>query len=260
MSRKTIFISDLHLQQKQRDTTKLFKSFLKKLPQEIDAIYILGDFFEAWIGDDSRSPFLSDLIFELREAAKKCPIYIMRGNRDFLLGKKFSKLAGVTLLPQDEVLISLYGKRVLLMHGDTLCTADHGYQKARKLFHNKFVQSLFLSLPHRLREKIAQRLREKSKYETKIKTDHMMDVQETTCLELIKKYQASLLIHGHTHRPEIRRLNETCTKVVLGAWEDKGHCLIINGEGQMRVAFFNESDLRSLFEPLHDAPSNVQVR
>ena len=153
--RKTLFVSDLHLDESQPEITTQFLQLLHQLQPSVDALYILGDLFESWIGDDYEVPHYQQIITALKSVtARGTPIYFLYGNRDFLIGKKFLRETGCQLLP-DETKIFLYGQPVLLMHGDTLCTKDIAYMKARKKMRNRYLQTLFLLLPLSVRINIA---------------------------------------------------------------------------------------------------------
>jgi UDP-2,3-diacylglucosamine hydrolase len=155
----TLFISDLHLEPAHPGITRLFLNFLQHQAAQADALYILGDLFAAWIGDDDLSPFNQDMITALRElTAKGVPVYFMCGNRDFLIGEQFMAQTGCRFL-SDPTVIDLYGTRVLIMHGDTLCTDDIPYQRYRRFAHNTILQRFFLGLPLGWRGKVAEWMR-----------------------------------------------------------------------------------------------------
>jgi len=237
--KKTLFISDLHLEEKTPQTTALFLKLLDNCDREVDALYILGDLFEAWIGDDDDSPFVQSIISSIKKASDKgLKIYLMRGNRDFLYGKRIEAKAGVSLLP-DEACISLYGKHVLLMHGDTLCTRDTAYLEWRKKARNRFLHTVFfLSLPLSIRRKIADMLRKKSSEYSRQKPEEMMDVTQEEVERLMQKHQVNDLIHGHTHRPGIHQFNlnaHPSKRIVLGAWHDAGSVLVWDEMGRKEL-------------------------
>lgn len=229
----TWFISDLHLDPSQSEIVDLFLKFLIKCHQDVDALYILGDFFETWIGDDDTNEFNLTIIKALHEATQKgLPIYFLHGNRDFLIGKKFLKQTGCTLL-DEETVIDLYGVRVLLMHGDTLCTLDENYQKARKKLRNPIVQQIFLSLPLKLRRLIATKMRAKSATYTQTTSKHLMDVTQTEVYNKLQKHNSQLIIHGHTHKPGIHS-----DRIVLGAWHNTGNGLMWHANGKKYLINF----------------------
>jgi UDP-2,3-diacylglucosamine hydrolase len=215
---KTLFISDLHLDESQPAIIELFFRFLKEEATQADALYILGDFFEVWIGDDEQTPLQKQVATALKTLAtqRSVKIYFMHGNRDFLLGKRFAKQAKIQLL-NDPTVINLYGRKALLMHGDTLCTADEAYQAFRKKVRKKWLQKIFFCLPLSLRKKIANKMRQGSSQHTNNTAAYLMDVNQDEVKRVMKEEQIDFLIHGHTHRPAIHS-NQQTTRVVLGAW------------------------------------------
>ena len=225
MNKPVIFISDLHLDPSQPDITERFTQFVERYGMNAAAVYILGDFFEVWIGDDDRQPFIQEIKTLLRKLTEHgVPVYLMHGNRDFLIGKRFCAQTGCQLL-MDPTIIELYGKRVLLMHGDTLCTRDVKYLKFRKKVRNKWIQRLYLALPLRLRQTIAQKMREGSNQHVDNIDAATMDVDYRYVEELIDQYEADLMIHGHTHRPQIVQhpnKKKKQRRYVLGAWHQDG--------------------------------------
>jgi len=224
--KKTIFISDLHLSENQPKITQNFLTLLST--HRAEAIYILGDFFETWIGDDDPSDFHSFIKRELKKITIHTPIYFMHGNRDFLVGKRFFTETGCIPLT-DEHKILLYGIPVLLMHGDTLCTLDKNYLKMRQLFRNKLIQRLFLLLPLRYRQNIAMKMRAKSMNHLYDLPKAWMDVVQSDVMRVMEKHQVQFLIHGHTHQPKIENFilnNSSATRLVLSAWHDQGQALI----------------------------------
>jgi UDP-2,3-diacylglucosamine hydrolase len=234
----TIFISDLHLDESRNDITELFLRFLKTTAKQAEALYILGDFFEVWIGDDNLSSFNQLIMSALYNATQQgLPIYIMHGNRDFLLGKKFFKNTGCYLLP-DEYLLNLYGAPTLLLHGDTLCTADLAYLKFRKKSRNWFLQKLFLMKALEERILIAKKYREKSKTHTSTAPDYIMDVTQNEVMRIMQKHHVQYLIHGHTHREAVHQFelnHKSATRTVLGAWHEHGSALVCNPNGNREL-------------------------
>jgi UDP-2,3-diacylglucosamine hydrolase len=223
----TFFISDLHLQASQPDIAEIFLNFLARDVKEADALYILGDLFEAWIGDDDLSSFNQQILQALKQATQNgLPIFFMHGNRDFLIGKKFAQYTGVHLLPDPSV-INLYGRRILLMHGDSLCTFDIKHQRLRQIMHNPYYQWLALLTPLSLRRRIGQWWRQQSRRHISENNRYIMDVNQKTVMEVIQEYQVPLLIHGHTHRPAIHPLGDA-QRIVLGAWHHQGNALVID--------------------------------
>jgi UDP-2,3-diacylglucosamine hydrolase len=235
MTSKTFFISDLHLEENRPDSTQQFLQLLKNCHASVDALYILGDLFEAWIGDDDDTPFHRSIIEALHSATQKgLAIYFLHGNRDFLIGKKFLKDTGCKLLAEEEKII-LYNTPVLLMHGDTLCTRDVAYLKWRKKSRNPILHTLLFSIwPLALRKRFAQKMREKSAQHTQHAALEIMDVTQEEVERVMQKHQVHFLIHGHTHQPGMHsftRANATATRIVLGAWHDRANMLVWDASG-----------------------------
>lgn len=229
----TFFISDLHLCAARKETSELFLNFLKTEASLADALYILGDFFEVWVGDDTIDEHDKRIIEALHAyQATGIPLYFMHGNRDFLIGKQFAKHVNCTLL-QDPTVISLYGKKALLTHGDLLCTLDTHYQRFRKWVRNPLVKFLFLHLPFFLRRKIALSLRKKSKryHATQQQDNPKFDVTAEGIQHMLAPYKdVSLLIHGHTHKPGVHAFSESLKRIVLGDWGALGSALAVKGD------------------------------
>ncbi|OTA18442.1 UDP-2,3 diacylglucosamine hydrolase [Xenorhabdus vietnamensis] len=221
----TLFIADLHLSDQEPAITAGFLRFLCEDAIHAESLYILGDFFDYWIGDDDPNPLHTKIAQALNELKQKgIPCYFIHGNRDFLLGSRFARESGLILLPQEKVL-ELYGKRILILHGDTLCTDDVGYQQYRKRVHTAWIQRLFLLLPLFIRLKIAAKMRAGSQYANSQKSESIMDVNQEAVIEHVKKYRADWIIHGHTHRPAIHDIqlgDKAVHRGVLGAWHDQG--------------------------------------
>ncbi|MDE1189301.1 MAG: UDP-2,3-diacylglucosamine diphosphatase [Pantoea sp.] len=234
---RTLFIADLHLCQDEPAITAGFLHFLQREAHLCDALYILGDLFEAWIGDDDPNPLHQQIAAALK--ALPVPKYFIHGNRDFLLGQRFAATCGMTLLPEEQVL-TLYGQRLLIMHGDTLCTDDEGYQRFRAKVHQRWLQKLFLALPLRLRMRIAARMRADSKQANQHKSLSIMDVNQQAVIEAMTCQQVRLLIHGHTHRPAIHEFvlqGENAQRVVLGAWHQQGSMVQVDADGVRLIEF-----------------------
>ena len=224
----TLFISDLHLDESRPEIVDVFERFLAEEARGAKALYILGDLFESWIGDDDDSPMADRVARALRALSDSgVPIYFMRGNRDFVLGKDFARKAGMTIL-DDPTVIDLDGKPVLLMHGDTLCTDDVAYQKFRRIMHNRWFQRVALALPLSMRRRIAGRLRGQSQKHIARKTEAIMDVNQSAVEAAMRAHGVRLMIHGHTHRPATHRFDvdgQTAERVVLGDWYDQSQIL-----------------------------------
>ncbi|GME35585.1 MULTISPECIES: UDP-2,3-diacylglucosamine diphosphatase [unclassified Pantoea] len=234
---RTLFIADLHLCQEEPAITAGFLHFLQREAPHCDALYILGDLFEAWIGDDDSNPLHQQIASALR--ALPVPVYFIHGNRDFLIGRRFARASGMTLLPEEQVL-TLYGHRLLIMHGDTLCTDDAGYLRFRAKVHNLWIQRLFLALPLWIRKRIASRMRADSKQANQHKSQTIMDVNQDAVAAAMLRQQVPLLIHGHTHRPAIHTLSlkgETAQRAVLGAWHSRGSMIQLDASGIQLIEF-----------------------
>ncbi|MBS3803164.1 MAG: UDP-2,3-diacylglucosamine diphosphatase [Oleiphilaceae bacterium] len=218
----TLFIADLHLEEKRPDITQAFLNFVETRASGVEHLYILGDFFEAWIGDDERTP-LQEQVAEALQAltAGGTALSLMHGNRDFLIGEDFCQRTGARLVPEDQIVIDLYGTPTLLMHGDTLCTADLEYQKFRTNMRNAQWQEMFLKRPLADRQMVARQLREISMAQTKGKQQGIMDVTPEEVVRVMEEYRVQQLIHGHTHRPAVHELDangQPAKRIVLGDW------------------------------------------
>ena len=236
----TLFIADLHLQTEEPAITAGFLRFLAGTAQEADALYILGDLFEAWIGDDDPNPLHRQIAAALKALADSgVPVYFLHGNRDFLLGQRFARESGMTLLPEEKVL-ELYGKQLLILHGDTLCTDDAGYQAFRAKVHQPWLQKLFLALPLFIRMRIAAKMRADSTSANRNKSQAIMDVNPQAVVNVMEKHQVQHLIHGHTHRPDIHTLTANgapAYRYVLGAWHQEGSMVKVTADKIELIAF-----------------------
>ncbi|AJC50255.1 UDP-2,3-diacylglucosamine hydrolase [Coxiella endosymbiont of Amblyomma americanum] len=241
MKPHTLFISDLHLEESAYNTTTLFLQFIKERALKADALYILGDLFESWIGDDNHTDFNQRIILTLRFLISNgTPIYFMPGNRDFLIGKQFARNTGVILI-EDPTIISLYNKSILLVHGDSFCTLDHKHQSYRRKITKRWIKALILSLPLILRRKLAKKLRQKSQNRNRYLSNEITDVNPEEVLYIMRKTEVELLIHGHTHRPAIHNFlikNKPVKRVALGAWHNnKESVLFYFNNGEFELSF-----------------------
>ncbi|HCD7551373.1 TPA: UDP-2,3-diacylglucosamine diphosphatase [Citrobacter farmeri] len=236
----TLFIADLHLCTEEPAITAGFLRFLAGEARQADALYILGDLFEAWIGDDDPNPLHREMAAAIKALVDSgVPCFFIHGNRDFLIGKRFARESGMTLLPQERVL-DLYGRRVLIMHGDTLCTDDAGYQAFRAKVHQPWLQTLFLALPLFIRKRVAARMRAGSKAANSNKSLAIMDVNKHAVVAEMEKYRVQWLIHGHTHRPDVHALTvngKPAFRVVLGAWHREGSMVKVTADNVELIAF-----------------------
>ena len=230
---QTIFIADLHLSDDTPELNRLFLQALQSWQGRVDALYILGDFFEVWLGDDILSNIAVEAAAALKTFSQSAPVYFICGNRDFLLGKRYAEQAGITLLPEQQV-VQLYGQNYLISHGDEMCTADVSYQRFRRIIRRPFVQKLLLALPQNYRQKTAAKLRAASK-QKKQAMGHtpVSDVTEQGVQTALTQYpQAVAMIHGHTHRPNVHEHlfnGHSVPRYVLPDWYgDKGGCLKVS--------------------------------
>jgi UDP-2,3-diacylglucosamine hydrolase len=222
-TRPLLFISDLHLSPAIPNTVAAFERFISVTAAQADAVYILGDLFEYWIGDDMlATPFAQQVARTLHTLSERgIALYLMQGNRDFLLGTRFAKAAGATLLP-DPFVFDAFGQRVVLAHGDALCTADIGYQRFRRVSHSAAGRCFFLSWPLKWRLALAERMRNKSQTTWTPERMAVADVTQDGVSDLLRSSRASILIHGHTHRPAVHRqsVNGRATeRWVIPDWE-----------------------------------------
>ena len=266
---KTYFISDLHLDPSRPHLFKLFHEFIEKIRPDAEALYILGDLFEFWIGDDIidlpiGKPYLP-VMEQLRSLSDSgVKLYFTQGNRDFLIGKKFMQRIGSTLLP-DQQIIDLYGTKALIMHGDTLCTDDKGYQFMRKIFRLWIVQKIYLSMSPEKRSKKATQVRKTTSKSTKQKSSMILDVNQQAVEKCVsrgiaettlersdddpkgevlqkpsKSRGVSFLIHGHTHRPAEHDFivdDNQIKRIVLGDWGEKWSYLEWSADSEFELNF-----------------------
>jgi UDP-2,3-diacylglucosamine hydrolase len=243
----TLFIADLHLSADRPDITTAFLQFITDKASKADALYILGDLFEVWIGDDNPEPLLDTVATALSLLSRQVPIYFIHGNRDFVLKQGYASRASMQLLPPQQV-IDLYGTPTLIMHGDSLCTLDIAYQKFRKWWNQPWWQWLLLKTPLAFRQQLAAKARRKSavhkaRYNQQ-QQPQIMDVTPSEVPIVMAAYGVSKLIHGHTHRPAVHQLDingKAAQRYVLGDWYSQSSYLTVTA---------NQWDL--VFTPLTD--------
>lgn len=219
---RRLFISDLHLNPANPDLTRLACEFLDSMADDVDEVYILGDIFNTWLGDDLVPAEFKPFVTSLQNlSAEGVRLFLMVGNRDFMLGKGFARDVSATLL-DDGHQITIGQLKTELMHGDSLCTDDVSYQRYRRVVRNRLLQWCFLNLPASFRQKISDKIIAKSKQKKAFKTSMIMDVNQAAVQSEIATAGVQLLIHGHTHRPAIHKLtnNPASFRVVLGDWDN----------------------------------------
>ena len=235
----SIFISDLHLCPTRPGINQTFFEFLRGPATQAEALSILGDLFEYWAGDDDDDPFHASVSTALRALHDGgVALYLMHGNRDFLIGERFTAAYGAQLLP-DPTLLDLYGTRTLLMHGDTLCTDDVDYQRFRGEVRSAAWAIRFLATPLGVRKHRIEELRAQSEAQKQIKPAAIMDVNATAVAEAFRSHRLDRMIHGHTHRPahHVHEVNgQTCQRWVLADWYATGSYLECNAQGWRSVA------------------------
>ena len=233
----TYFISDLHLERIESPITNIFTAFLDDLNQN-DSLYILGDLFESWIGDDNvseLSQYISDRLLMLSE--RDISVAIMHGNRDFLIGEDFCKASSIELI-NDPRIIEIDTKKVMLTHGDELCTDDKEYQAFRSVVRNPLWQKDFLNFPISKREKIAGEAKDASKDSKESKAMEIMDVNTDAVLKAFNDHDIEIMIHGHTHRPNIHKVSnegKNLTRYVLGDWSKNSAIILKWNEAEVEL-------------------------
>ncbi|HBX54434.1 UDP-2,3-diacylglucosamine diphosphatase [Pseudomonas sp. UBA2684] len=235
-----LLISDLHLEEERPDISRAFLHFLQTRAIHAETLYILGDFFEVWVGDDAISPFQRSIAQSLRQLSDSgTRIYLMHGNRDFMIGREFCREAGCTLL-RDPSVIELAGEPVLLMHGDSLCTQDPAYMRLRRWLRNPLSLFILRHLPLATRHKLARKLRKESRVQTRLKAGDIVDVTPAEIPRVMADNAVRTLIHGHTHRPALHKLEvdgQPARRIVLGDWDKQGWALQIDEQGYQLAPF-----------------------
>ena len=237
----TLFISDLHLSADHPQSMAAFQRFITTPAPQAEALYILGDLFEYWAGDDDRhDPFHARIIKALHDlAANGLKIHLMHGNRDLLMGDALAQAAGTTLL-DDPTLLDLYGTPTLVSHGDKLCTDDIEYQQFRTQVHDAQFQKDFLAKPLATRKSYIEQLRQKSTVAKTRKDSAIMDVNDEAVANLLREYRYPRLIHGHTHRPDRHEHvvnGHRCERWVLSDWDHQASALRCDAHGCRMISF-----------------------
>jgi len=221
----TLFISDLHLEVSQPEIGEQFLSFLGGEAREAEALYILGDLFDAWLGDDDPNPYYGEMKTALRELVDTgVAVSFMHGNRDFMIGEDFANETGVSILA-DPVVVNLYGEDVLLCHGDALCTDDVHYQQVRAMTRNPEWQAMMIAKSIEERIAFAIQARKESIARGESMSDEIMDVNQNTVVTTLREQGVNTMLHGHTHRPAVHEVDmgdRVATRIVLGDWYEQG--------------------------------------
>ena len=231
----TLFISDLHLAPDRPAANAAFHAFARGPARNAAAVYILGDLFDAWLGDDQlREPFaraVGDSLRALSDAG--VALYVARGNRDFLLGDAFASAVGATLLPEQQI-VDVGGMRLVVLHGDELCTGDADYQAYRTRMRSDTTRRRLLAMPYFVRRGIAWYLRRRSRKANALKPESIMDVEPDAVADMFRRHGVTRMIHGHTHRPALHSLDvdgQPRERIVLADWNDRGHYLEASAAG-----------------------------
>ena len=236
----TLLFSDVHLSPARPAIQDILIDLLQGEARRAAAVYILGDLFEYWVGDDMVPPEFTPALDAIRALSLSgVPVFFQHGNRDFLIGAALARRCGLQLLP-DPALVELHGRRVVLSHGDLLCTADVAYQRYRRVVHNRTLQRLFLALPRAARSRIAAGLRARTQQAVQAKPAAIMDVDPAAATALLDRFGADWLIHGHTHRPAIHPLDGSETgrlRIDLGDWYQDGRGLWVDEMGPRQGIF-----------------------
>ncbi len=230
----TLFISDLHLETDRPDIGDQFFAFVEGEAKDAEALYILGDLFDAWVGDDDPNPHFADVKAALKKLVDSgVPVYFMHGNRDFMVGEDFAEETGVRILP-DPISVDLYGENVLLSHGDAMCTDDFEYQQIRVMTRKPEWQAMMRAKPLEERLLLAKAAREESIAHGQTMGPDIMDVNDNAVKRTILDYGVDILLHGHTHRPDVHFVdvgNRVAKRIVLGDWYEQGSVLRWDEDG-----------------------------
>lgn len=257
--------ADIHLGPDGPKTAEAFYQFLQQARQQADALILCGDIFNSWIGADlalKPPKWLAQTLYHFKSTTTDMPIFFMRGNRDFLLNADFAQSVGAKML-DDQIILQTDHTQLLLTHGDELCTNDTAYQAFRKKVRSKYLQQFFLKLPLSWRVSIAGGLRSQSKKKQQQMAMSISDVNEHSCIQLMQQYHQDLLVHGHTHRPALHKMQDQSgkkyTRIVLPDWEydhdqpNRSGWLAFQADGQIALHRLHQPTLRFKLKPLYQA-------
>ena len=239
---RTLFISDCHLTPDKPEIIEGFRRFINREASSADELYILGDLFEYWIGDDHLDDAVLQVLNDLRAASDQLPIYFLHGNRDFLIGNDFAKKTGCQIL-NAPVVIDLHGTPTLIMHGDELCSDDRAHQIYRVISRHPVTRAIWNHMSYRWRLRIANRIRRQSKRNMQRKSLEIMDVNRETVVRVMQQFSVTQLIHGHTHRPAVHQVelpnaNVIGKRIVLGDWNQQADILSVE-DGKLNLHSVN---------------------
>lgn len=227
----TLFVSDIHLCAQEPAITAGFLHFLRTRAIAAQALYILGDLFDVWIGDDDPNPLHHEIAVALKTLGQHgIACYFIHGNRDFLLGQRYASTSGMTLLPEQHVM-QIDGLRIVILHGDTLCTDDRDYQRFHNRVHQRWLHRLFLSLQLQRRLRIAEKIRTNSLRMNALKRREIMDVNAQAVMAVMADTDTTVMIHGHTHQPAIHVLPGSRRRAVIGSWDHHGSAIEVTTKG-----------------------------
>ncbi|MCW8924501.1 MAG: UDP-2,3-diacylglucosamine diphosphatase [Gammaproteobacteria bacterium] len=239
--REWLFISDLHLAPERPEVIRLFERFVDEVAIHAERLYILGDFLEYWLGDDDQATGLESTFLALKKLSDSgTEVLFMAGNRDFLIGDLLAQKCGFKII-EEPFIENINGQATLLLHGDTLCTDDVGYQKFRTMVRDKDWQNQVLARSLEEREQLARSLRQQSEQANAEKTEYIMDVNQDTVIATMQQHSVNLLIHGHTHRKSIHKFEinqQPAVRIVLGDWNRTGSYLRITNKAEPELVDF----------------------
>ncbi len=237
----SLFISDLHLQIERPELTTIALGLFESCPGEFDKLYIMGDLFEYWIGDDAADECATQIRKSLRKLTDaNVDIYMMHGNRDFLMGEPYVQACGATMIAADSIEVALGSETMLLLHGDTLCTDDSEYQMYRRMVRNRHWQQEFLARTLSERQATARAMRDASAARGRDANNRSIsDVSQQAVTQAMADANCRILLHGHTHRPATHALDNNSVRMVLGDWSSKGAVVAVSDAAECRLVYWN---------------------